>query len=462
MGGKSLEVTAVGAVVILLSFVSVVAGRLAGAALLGATIPLSASAAMILGWAGGATILCVILAAASVITRAVIEEAGGALRGKTSRAGIAAAFLVMFLFVAVVGGYALPRLFEGATEVYAMDRTVVGVTSGVMRFPLTPLSPHAGNITQSTYLFLSVALCLATASLARRDRRYPSVVLWAATLSQSAFGLADLVGVGLMEHFRTATYAIAPNQSVAGFTRLIGGATEPSFFGAVSVGLCAWHLWLHRLMGGMRHLMAGGLLAALALGSLSSTAIAVLVGVATVYMIQRLVGSRSLGAYGGAFILAALGLTAAAWLMLGPFSPTLLTAGEALFLDKLSSESGIERSAWARQSLINFSETSGLGTGLGASRANGWATAILGQTGLPGALLATGFLIAVFARRLSPGAAALRAGALAMLSASMLSASRVDLGPLFFTFAGCVMADAQVRLTTQKMFARATHAPHPL
>ena len=89
MGGISLEVTAVGAAVILLSALSVFAGRLAGAALLGATIPLSASAAMIFGWAGGATILCVVIAAAAVIARASLEGAAGALTGAALRPGAA-------------------------------------------------------------------------------------------------------------------------------------------------------------------------------------------------------------------------------------------------------------------------------------------------------------------------------------------------------------------------------------
>ena len=41
------------------------------------------------------------------------------------------------------------------------------------------------------------------------------VVLWAATLSQMLFAMADLANLGALEHFRTATYAIAPNQSFA-------------------------------------------------------------------------------------------------------------------------------------------------------------------------------------------------------------------------------------------------------
>lgn len=457
-----MEVTAVGGAVILLAFLSLFAGRLAGAALLGATIPLSASAAMILGWAGGATILCVIVAASAVIARAGAEAAGGALTGKAFRIGPAAAFLVAFSGLAIIGGYALPRLFAGTTDIYAMDRTIVGVTSGVMRFPLTPLAPHAGNITQSFYLIISVALCLSVASLARRDHRFPQVVLWAATVSQALFAVADFAGLGVMELFRTATYAIAPNQAFAGFTRLIGGATEPSFFGGISAGLCAWHLWRHWLIGGLAHFLAGGVLAVFALASLSSTAIAVLTGAALIYMLARLFSSRSIGAFGGAFVMASAALAIVTWLALGPLAPALQTAGDALFLEKLASESGVERSAWARQALINLSDTSGLGAGLGASRANGWGAAVLGQTGVPGAILAAGFLIAAFARRLPPEAAALRAAALTLLAAAMLSASRVDLGPLFFVLAGSVIAASHQHQTNRKIFARTANALTPL
>lgn len=457
-----MEVTAVGAAVILLSLLSVFAGRLASAALLGATIPLSASAAMIVGWAGGATILCVIVAASAVIARAAAEAAGGALAGKSFRITLASALLIAFAGLATVGGYALPRLFEGATEIYAMDRTVVGVTSGVMRFPLTTLAPHAGNITQSSYLIVSVALCLSVARLTLADSRFPNVVLWAATASQALFAMADFAGLNVLEHFRTATYAISPNQSFAGFTRLIGGATEPSFFGGVSVGLCAWHLWRHWLLGGFVHLCMGGFMAVLALASLSSTAIAVLTGLAAFYILARLVSSRSIGAFGGAFVMAAAALSLAAWLALGPLALIVETAGDALFLEKLASESGVERSAWARQALINLGDTAGLGAGLGASRANGWGAAVLGQTGAPGAILAAGFLIAAFARRLPPEAAALRAAALALLAAAMLSASRVDLGPLFFVLAGSVMA-ASHRGHTERIFTvRTAHAFTPL
>lgn len=462
MGGKSLEVTTVGFIVILLSLISIFAGRLAGAALLGATIPLSASAAMILGWAGGATILCVIIAASAVIARAAAEAAGGALAGKSFRVGTARALLIAFMVIAIVGGYALPRLFEGATDIYAMDRTIIGVTSGVMRFPLTPLAPHAGNITQSFYLIVSVALCLSVATLTRRDHRIPLVVLWAATASQALFAMADLAGLAVLEHFRTATYAIAPNQSFVGFTRLIGGATEPSFFGGVSVSLCAWHLWRHWLVGGFVHLLAGGLMAIFALASLSSTAIAVLASVALVYMLARLVSSRSIGAFGGAFVMASAVLAIASWLALGPLAPVLQTASDALFLEKLASESGVERSAWARQALVNLSDTSGLGAGLGASRANGWGAAVLAQTGVPGAILATAFLVAAFARRLPPEAAALRAAALTLLAAAMLSASRVDLGPLFFVLAGSVLAAAPRRQAKRLITVRAANAFNPL
>ena len=202
-------------------------------------------------------------------------------------------------------------------------------------------------------------------------------------------------------------------------------------------------------------------MAVLAVASLSSTAIAVLACIAAAYLAARLAASRSIGAYGGAFLLAALIVAAASWLALGPLAAPLQHAGDMLFLGKFSTESGVERAAWARQALVNLGDTAGLGAGLGAARANGWAMAVLGQTGAPGAVLALGFLIAAFARRLPPDGAALRAGALAVLAAAMLSGSRVDLGPLFFVMTGCVLSFTAAPGRNHSKVA-AAYAPHPV
>ena len=289
-----MELTVVGIVVIGAALLSAPLSARVAAALFGLTIPLSASAAAVLSWAGGATVLCAAVCATALVARESIL--GPARLGRAGPPGAAQTLLIGFVGVSILGAYALPRLFQGDTLIYALDRTVVGVAEGVVKFPLTALAPSAGNLTQSAYLALSAALFFAMAALAARDRKAIGWLLWAATASQTVFALADALGAGWLDHFRTATYAIAPAQAFSGFTRLIGGATEPAFFGTVSSALAIWHLWSWRRMGGAHRLLAAGAMAALSVGSLSSTALAVLGGGLVLHACLSLTHARDLGA----------------------------------------------------------------------------------------------------------------------------------------------------------------------
>jgi len=128
------------------------------------------------------------------------------------------------------------------------------------------------------------------------------------------------------------------------------------------------------------------------------------------------------------------------------------TAFGAMFAVKRTSESGVERTIWARQALTNFQETMGLGTGLGAAKASGWASALLGQTGLPGTLLMLAFLISLLSR--SPTDKSARASLLTIIVAALLSEGRVDPGYLF-ALAGGAMAATPAPTYSQRTY----HAP---
>ena len=58
--------------------------------------------------------------------------------------------------------------------------------------------------------------------------------------------------------------------------------------------------------------------------------------------------------------------------------------------------------------------------------------------------------------------AALRAGALALLAAAMLSASRVDLGPLFFVMAGSAISTANAPHRRKPTTIKAANALNPV
>ena len=95
----------------------------------------------------------------------------------------------------------------------------------------------------------------------------------------------------------------------------------------------------------------------------------------------------------------------------------------------------------------------GLGAGLGSAKASGWLTALLGQTGIPGAALMALFLLAVFTGGCGDRPA--RAAALTGLFGAALSEARVDLGYLFFLLAAGVAA---ARLS-RRDYRSLAHAP---
>lgn len=433
-----LVAMALGAVALLFVLLPLRRARVPVAVLFGATIPMSASAAIVLPFGGGASILLSAVAA-GFFCLACLPQVMREVRGGLPTAAL---WLLSFAAIAIAGAFLLPAAFEGATMVFALDRTAEGVTDDALKLPLVPLARGASAITQSVWLASTVAVFVAVVSIARRDLSIVGALFWGATLSQIALAALDASGWPGMAMFRTAAYEIAPDQALSGFVRLTGAATEPSQFGAVSVALAAWHLW--RVRSGGWHVAAALVLIVCAAASLSTTAIATLGVVLVAAMFAAISSARSFGAltgicFGGFGVIAIGGL-----LVLGPFSSALNGLLEALFLDKITSESGVERGVWAVQALTNLVETYGLGTGLGSAKASGWATALLGQTGLIGMALMLAFLFAVIGGGTSDRAA--RAMFFAVLCAALLSEGRVDPGYLFSISAGAIVAARKPRL----------------
>ncbi len=413
------------------------------AVLFGAGVPLSAAAAFVLPFGGGASILVSALlaiafcvAVAPRLVRVLLAGGAGALRPSAPTM-----FIILFAVLAIAGAFLLPAVFAGQVQVFALDRTASGVTDAALKLPLVPLGPSASAITQSLWLASTVAVFIAMTAAARADPGIIAYTIWGATGAHLALAALDALGWPGMALFRTAAYQIAPDQVLAGFTRLTGAASEPSQFGATSAVLASSHLW--RLRGGSRawHGLAAMLLIVGAVASLSSTALATLAIVLGIFAISLFMHRRSLAPLAALCLAGTLAVPIAGWLLLGPFSDWIAAAGEAAFWGKLTSESGVERAAWAAQALRNLVDTQGLGTGLGAAKASGWATALLGQTGLPGTVLMAAFLWSLLRRRGADRAA--RAMLLTAIFAALLSEGRVDPGYLFAIAAAGVAASAK-------------------
>jgi hypothetical protein len=116
---------------------------------------------------------------------------------------------------------------------------------------------------------------------------------------------------------------------------------------------------------------------------------------------------------------------------------------DLLVLSKSGSDSGLERGSWNTFGLQNFRDSWGLGVGLGTARTSSFPVAVLSNVGIPGALFFTLFALSALrpahdARRTfeSDVRLAARNGCLCLLVGAVASGATVDLGLLFFIFAG--------------------------
>jgi hypothetical protein len=115
----------------------------------------------------------------------------------------------------------------------------------------------------------------------------------------------------------------------------------------------------------------------------------------------------------------------------------------------------VERTAWTRQALTNFAETKGLGAGVGSLKASSFPAVVLGSIGVFGAMTYTAFFANLFFSRkdrwsspLATLQSAARWACFSELAAAVLAGGFVDLGLLFFTFAGLACGRMRTRPTS--------------
>jgi hypothetical protein len=120
-----------------------------------------------------------------------------------------------------------------------------------------------------------------------------------------------------------------------------------------------------------------------------------------------------------------------------------------MILNKMSTDSGVERSSWNRQAMQNFIDTFGFGVGNGSVRASSILFGVPASLGLVGTLFFGMFFAIVFLGKSSqPGSDrlddALRQAAkhacVAWFIAGATSGAVIDLGLPFFAFAAFACA----------------------
>jgi hypothetical protein len=356
-------------------------------------------------------------------------------------------FLILMLIYVVISGLFLPRLFAGMTYTFG-NREGTGI--------LMPLMPNSGNFTQMVY-FIGDCICfmIVAAYARRRETAFITanailfccvVDLFFAVLDQVTYltGTADLI----MGPIRNASYAMLNDNVALGIKRLVGSFPEASAYAFVTLGLfgASFSLWLRHYRSRYSGILSFLLMFSLFI-STSSTAYAGAIAYLAVayaeclYKLQRGRATYNMSLFIFVAPFAALFLA----ILLQFFDSVLIALSEMaddVLFNKMSSASGIERGMWNQQAITNFFDTYGLGAGIGSVRASSFATSLLGNIGVFGAVAFVGFIfLMVFDKRdRDPEVARVReaaaSGAIAYVLAGSVSGGSVDLGLVFCVLSG--------------------------
>jgi hypothetical protein len=244
---------------------------------------------------------------------------------------------------------------------------------------------------------------------------------------------------------------------VAGFKRIVGSFSEAAVFATTTLGLFAFNgrLWLSGIYTRFTFTIAALSLCALLFSTSTTGYVGLSLLLAIAYLdcfIRTLTGRGTVQMVvfvGGlplviAICVIALALNDTYWLYIHDLLNTMV-------LSKMSTDSGVERTAWNRQALMSFFDTSGFGAGIGSLRASSFLIAVPASIGIFGAFTYGAFIFCVlFSRRERSvesdpfevaGQQAARAACLACLLSASVAGAFVDLGLIFFIYAGLACGD---------------------
>jgi len=319
--------------------------------------------------------------------------------------------LFMCSIYGLVSAFLFPRLFANVVDVVPMR---------VMFRSAMPLVPTSSNITQAVYFIVITAIVVTMQVLAQTPKGRRQIIvgmIWGGVAAIST-GLLDMAaaaaGAGAaLAPFRNAAYALLVDVEFGSTRRVVGLMTEASAYAGLCISFACGLLFLRSYLSGDKKLaLASWLLPALLLVMVAlSTSSAGYVGMAVTIMIAIAHGLREVrrSGMGGLAPLMVVYVGVIGLLFALVFFPEVLRGPmdliDQVVLQKSKSDSFAERSFWNTQALSAFLGTYGLGAGLGSVRASSWPMAILGNIGLPGALLMGAYLLRQFFSRSHGGPA---------------------------------------------------------
>ncbi len=377
-------------------------------------------------------------------------------------------YLFALLTLWICGGALVtPRLFEGATSVFSLSRSLDA--DGAM----TPLHPTSGNISQVVYAMGGFVLACATSAYARRAGGTEALLaaLMLATSLDLGFALLDLVTAAtktgfVMDLVHTANYAFLTADEVGGVKRISGSFSEASAFASYSLMLLGvnFPLFVMRVRPRFTGPASAALAGLIALSTSSSgylglgvfsTGFLVYVAAATLLKGRKRPATIAAVILGGALLVGA-----GTVLFLPGLANVARGVVEQSLLNKASSDSAIERSSWNRQAWQVFLDTNGVGAGIGATRTSSYLLLLLSNLGALGVALFAGLVARVTVGAIDPGLKrdgralvwAARIGLMLALFANLLVGTVYYLGALFYILLG-VAASGTGRATASVMGA---------
>lgn len=415
-------------------------------------LPFGMMAAINLPTVGGMSLLAIDVAFFVMLMLVLLRRDVGKDIMTLMAPGSMALTLLLLLGYAVLSALFFPRIFAGATEVFSLSRSAN--ENGIS---MVPLKPTNSNLSQLFRMCLQLGTFMIVAILIYRRPNADyllKVIKWVTGVHVS-LGVIDILtnGAGIawiLEPIRTANYALTLGQEMAGIRRMIGGFPEASSFGYFSLGLFGFWLSYFLSARSANDRSADICLALSAFVLLRSTSSSAYVGAAAFIFIFALLQFRKTSIRGPVLsillVLAGLvPLLIASTYVSYALVPAVESYVDRSLLNKLESNSGIERMTWNIQALKNLTDTYFIGAGLGSLRASNWVAVTLGTLGLPGLLIYLAFFWRLFTASPTIGDVrtqhivfALQMGCLAMLMRSLVVHATPNMSMLFFLMAGSV------------------------
>ena len=403
-----MELTFIGAAQVLIGLTLFVAGSVeAMFAFVLCSAMFGGSAAILLPLLGGSSIPPVQFALMFAAMRLLVPGSGQmAAVGRALRAN---GWLVCFVAYGVMIAFIGPRLFAGQIDVTPLRGRVEAryVSTLAYIYWVRPLVFTNQNLTTAVYLIGTLLAGLASYVACGRERGRAVMVRTLAIvgMAHAITGFASVALKGtpaevVLLVFRNGAYAQL-DHSYLGFVRMTGVFPEASTFANYGLVLFVFtfECWLRRIDPRWTGPAAALLGTALAL-STSSTAYAGLPAYGAVILLRALLFPGALQADRALWISAALLLMVvmgSAVMILQPrFADTFGDMIRHMTIDKGESFSAIQRKFWAWQGIDAFLKSGGIGIGPGSFRSSSLATAVLGCTGVIGAVTLSAHLLGAF------------------------------------------------------------------